>query len=246
MSLHSTVASRLGESIAQGKLASGTTLPNEAALGEEFGVSRTALREAIKVLASKGLVEVRRKTGTRINPRAQWNMLDPEVLNWMFSGDGIPTGLTDLMEVRMLVEPTAARLAAMRATIDDLNEIRDALAQMELAAGNLRSSVDADLRFHMTVLQATHNMFMRPFGALIQAALRSSFSLTSSNTDLYRHTLSLHRKVLSAIESGNYKRAESAMEAVLVQTSRDINAQSRMLHAKRGAIRTRRTPKRSR
>jgi DNA-binding FadR family transcriptional regulator len=245
MSLHSAVALRLGGLIAQGKLAAGSILPNEAALGAEFGVSRTALREAIKVLASKGLVDVRRKTGTRVNEHVQWNMLDPEVLSWMFSGDGIPAGLADLMEVRLLVEPAAARMAAMRASADDINEIRDALTQMDSAAGNLRSSVDADLRFHMAVLQATHNMFMRPFGALIQAALRGSFSLTSSNTDLYRRTLPLHRKVLRAIETRSTRRAQTAMQAVLAQTLHDIEVQSEALHAKRDATKTSRTLKRS-
>ena len=160
MSLHSAVASQLGHLIAQGRLEPGSILPNEAALGKDFGVSRTALREAIKVLASKGLVEVRRKTGTRINAHAQWNMLDPEVLGWMFSGYGAPAGLPDLMEVRMLVEPAAARMAAMRADAGDLKQIQDALVQMEAATGDLRYSVDADLRFHMAVLQAAHNMFM--------------------------------------------------------------------------------------
>ena len=245
MSLHSSVALRLGELIAQGKLAPGSTLPNEAALGEEFGVSRTALREAIKVLASKGLVEVRRKTGTRINAHARWNMLDPEVLGWMFSGDRAPEGLHDLMEVRMLVEPAAARMAAMRANTGDLKEIRDALDQMESATGNLRSSVDADLRFHMAVLQATHNMFMRPFGAVIQAALRGSFLLTNSNTALYRLSLPMHRKILSAIAAGNAKSAQSAMEAVLAQTLRDIDVQSRTLHTSYNVTKARRTRKRS-
>ncbi|HWT64503.1 MAG TPA: FadR/GntR family transcriptional regulator [Terracidiphilus sp.] len=245
MSLHSAVALRLGGLIAQGKLAPGLILPNEATLGAEFGVSRTALREAIKVLASKGLVDVRRKTGTRITEHARWNMLDPEVLNWMFSRGGIPAGLADLMEVRMLVEPAAARMAAMRASAEDINEIRNSLTQMESATGSLRSSVDADLRFHMAVLQATHNMFMRPFGALIQAALRGSFRLTSSNTDLYRRTLPLHRKVLHAIETGGTHRAQTAMQAVLSQTLHDIEVQSEALSAKRDATKTRRTPKRN-
>lgn len=247
MSLHSAVASQLGHLIAQGRLEPGSILPNEAALGKDFGVSRTALREAIKVLASKGLVEVRRKTGTRINAHAQWNMLDPEVLGWMFSGYGAPAGLPDLMEVRMLVEPAAARMAAMRADAGDLKQIQDALVQMEAATGDLRYSVDADLRFHMAVLQAAHNMFMRPFGALIQAALRASFRLTSSNTDLYRRTLPLHRKVLHAIEAKNAAKAQAAMEAVLAQTLRDINAQAQIVRARhKRTTDISRPPKRSR
>ncbi|HXR38734.1 MAG TPA: FadR/GntR family transcriptional regulator [Terracidiphilus sp.] len=226
-SLHHEVAGKIGSLIAQGSIAPGAVLPNEAALGGEFGVSRTALREVIKVLASKGLVEVRRKTGTRVRPHAEWNMLDPEVLSWLFSGTGIPPGLTDLMEVRKVVEPAAARMAALRATSEDLAEIRDAYLGMERATGDLPSSVESDLRFHLAVLEATHNVFMRPFGALIQAALRASFRLTSSNSALYRKTLTLHRAVVNAIEAGKGDEAEAAMLAVLSQTSKDIATQTK-------------------
>jgi DNA-binding FadR family transcriptional regulator len=231
-SLHVTLASQLGSLIAQGKISPGSVLPNEASLGHEFGVSRTALRETIKVLASKGLVEVRRKTGTRVNEHADWNVLDPEVLTWMFSGEGVPSGLADLMEVRMLVEPPAARMAAERATPVDLKDIREAYLQMERATGDLPSSVESDLRFHMAVLEATHNAFMRPFGALIQAALRSSFRLTSSDVNLYRVTLPLHKKVLDCITLRDGTKAATAMADVLTQTVHDIDEQTRLMRDK--------------
>jgi DNA-binding FadR family transcriptional regulator len=228
LSLHREVAGRIGSLIAQGRIRPGSVLPNEPSLGTEFGVSRTALREAIKVLASKGLVEVRRKTGTRVRPQVNWNMLDPEVLTWLFSGAGIPAGLTDLLEVRKIVEPAAARMAALRATPEDLLEIREAYLGMVNAVGDLPSSVESDLRFHLAVLEATHNAFMRPFGALIQAALRASFRLTSSNRRLYRNTLTLHRAVVDAIEAGKSDASEAAMLAVLAQTSRDIATQTKV------------------
>ncbi len=226
-SLHHEVAGRIGSLIAQGLIEPGSVLPNEASLGTELGVSRTAIREAIKVLASKGLVEVRRKTGTRVRPRAEWNMLDPDVLSWLFSGAGVPPDMNDLVEVRKAVEPAAARLAATRATTEDLAEIREAHRGMESAKGDLPSSVESDLRFHLAVLEATHNAFMRPFGALIQAALRASFRLTSSNRALYRKTLSLHRAVVDAFEARNGDQAEAAMLAILSQTSKDIATQTR-------------------
>jgi DNA-binding FadR family transcriptional regulator len=226
LSLHHEVAGRIGSLIAQGRIRPGSVLPNEPSLGTEFGVSRTALREAIKVLASKGLVEVRRKTGTRVRPEAEWNMLDPEVLTWLFSGAGVPAGLTDLLEVRKVVEPAAARMAALRATSEDLLEIRKAFVGME-SARDLPSSIESDLSFHLAVLEATHNAFMRPFGALIQAALRASFRLTSSNRTLYRKTLTLHRSVVDAIQAGNDDRSEIAMLAVLAQTSQDVATQTK-------------------
>jgi DNA-binding FadR family transcriptional regulator len=154
-------------------------------------------------------------------------MLDPEVLAWLSSGTGIPAGLTDLLEVRKVVEPAAARMAALRATPEDLLEIREACTGMETAVGDLPSSIESDLRFHMAVLEATHNAFMRPFGALIQAALRASFRLTSSDHTSYSKTLTLHHAVLDAIEAGNGDRAEATMLAVLAQTSRDIASQTK-------------------
>jgi DNA-binding FadR family transcriptional regulator len=217
----------VGSLIAQGSLRPGEVLPNEMALGAKLGVSRTAIREGVKVLASKGLVEVRRKTGTRVRPAAEWNMLDPEVLGWLFSGSGIPPALADLMDVRRVVEPAAARMAAERGTEDDLFRIRLAWVEMEQATGDLPSAVESDLRFHLAVLEATHNVFMRPFGALIQAALRASFRLTNSNAAHYRKSLVRHREVLEAVEAGNGEAAEEAMTAVLTQTARDLDAQTR-------------------
>ena len=228
LGLYHEVAGRIGSLIAQGSIKPGAVLPNEAALGTELGVSRTALREAVKVLASKGLVEVRRKTGTRVRPRSEWNMLDPEVLSWLFSGTGIPAGMPDLLEVRRVVEPAAARMAAARATQKDLLEIRNAFGGMERATNDLATSVESDLRLHLSVLEATHNIFMRPFGALIQAALRASFRLTNSNSALYSKSLSRHRALVDAIESGDGDRSEAAMLAILKQTSKDIVAQSKV------------------
>ena len=137
------------------------------------------------------------------------------------------------MEVRKVIEPAAARMAAVRATSDDLAEMRDAHRGMERATGDLPSSVESDLRFHLAVLEATHNAFMRPFGALIQAALRASFRLTSSNSALYRKTLPLHGAVVDAIAARNGDDAETAMLAILSQTSKDIVIQIKALLKKK-------------
>jgi DNA-binding FadR family transcriptional regulator len=225
--LHLQVAGRIGSLIAQGKLAPGSVLPNESQLGTKFGVSRTALREAIKVLAAKGLVEVRRKTGTRVRPNSHWNMLDGEVLSWLFSGSDVPADLSDLLEVSRIVEPAGARMAAERATPEDLAKMESAFMAMETAAKDLDSCIEPDLLFHLAVLQGTRNGFMKPFGALIQTALRASFRLTSRNSVAHKRTLTLHRAVLEAIKSRNGEEAEAAMHMVLAQTSRDVAAESK-------------------
>ena len=221
--LHEQIAEYLGAKIVSGKYLAGEILPTEASLGTSLGVSRTAIREAIKVLSSKGLVEVRRKTGSRVRSQRDWNALDPDVISWQFSGDGILTGaINDLTELRRIIEPACARLAAKLATAEELAEIEKAFIEMEQAAGKTEASVEADLKFHLAILEATHNSFMRPFGALIQAALRASFRLTNADTAAYRLSLTKHRAVLASIRKGKPEEADIAMQAVLRGSQRDI------------------------
>jgi DNA-binding FadR family transcriptional regulator len=220
--LHRRVAAGLGGRIVRGEIGEGETLPNEAALGAELGVSRTVVREAVKVLAARRLLEVRPKTGTRVRPRREWNMLDPEVLEWQFSGEAAPAALQDLLEVRRVIEPAAARLAAERARPEELRELERAWDGMVEATGRAGSSVDPDLRFHLGVLAATHNAFMRSFGWLIQAVLRSSFRLTSADRAAYLRSVEQHRKVLGAIRGGDASRAEVSMRELLESTAEDV------------------------
>lgn len=227
--LHTQIAREIGLRIMQGELKPGEVLPNENLLGAQFGVSRTALREAIKVLAAKGLVEVRRKTGTRVRPAKEWHALDPEILSWQFAGPGIHAGLTDLLELRLLVEPAAARLAAARSTKEERLAIRQALQNMENSPGRSEAAIESDLQFHMAMLEATHNSFLRPFGALVQAALRASFRLTNANEAAYKRSLVRHRTVMEAVEQGNPDMAEEAMRIVLGQTQGDIKKAMQLL-----------------
>jgi DNA-binding FadR family transcriptional regulator len=220
--LHAQVAREVGLQILEGKLPPGAVLPNEADFGMQLGVSRTALREAVKVLAAKGLVEVRRKTGTRVRPHHDWNALDPDVLNWLFSGKGFAVGIPHLLELRLIIEPAGARLAAERATVENVAEIETALNGMERAVEDSASSVESDLQFHLAILEATHNTFMRPFGALIQEALRASFKLTNRDHLAFQKSLRRHRDVFEAIRNRDPEAAEAAMRLVLNFTSEDI------------------------
>jgi len=220
--LHHQVANQMGARIVRGELPPGTALPNESLLGAQLGVSRTVLREAMKVLASKALVTVRPKTGTRVRPREEWNMLDPDILHWQSSGSNRTAYLEDLMEVRRIIEPAAARLAAKRARSQDISKIERAWALMDAARGDSEASIDPDLRFHLTVLAATHNVFMRPFGSLIEAALKTSFRLTNVNATAYRRSLRQHREVLDAIRAGDADLAERLMRDFLADVHDDI------------------------
>lgn len=226
-SLSGQVEADLGSKIVSGRFAEGEVLPTEAALGTKLGVSRTGIREAIKVLSSKGLVEVRRKTGTRVRPRRDWNALDPDVIAWQFS-DATSPALMDLLELRKVIEPACAAMAAERATEADLEHLAGGLAEMKLAVGKTAASSEADLRFHLAILEATHNAFMRPFGALIQAALRASFRLTNANPTAYKQSLVRHEAVLLAIQSGSAKLAEASMRSILENTQVDIERAIRL------------------
>jgi len=220
--LHGQIAEQLGVRILSGKIPSGEVLPTEAALGVSLNVSRTAIREAIKVLTSKGLIEVRRKTGTRIRPKKDWNALDPDVLAWQFSNGGLPAAIMDLLELREIIEPVCARMAAMRATAEDVSEIEKAFREMENSAGKTAASVEADLSFHLAILESTRNSLMRAFGALIQAALRASFRLTNKDAAAFQQSLLKHRAVLTAIKAKRPSSAQDAMHAVLKGTRHDI------------------------
>jgi DNA-binding FadR family transcriptional regulator len=222
--LHLEVASRLGAGIVSGEMPAGTVLPNESALSAELGVSRTVLREAVKVLAAKALLEVRPKTGTRVRPREAWHLLDPEVLEWQLSAPLTPQLIGDLIAVRLAIEPAAAGLAALHAVPHEVEAIEAACEAMAAADDGSEASVDADLAFHLAILQASHNAFMPPFGALISTALRASFRVTSANREAYRRSIKQHRAVCDRVRAYDADGATLAMRRLLESTGRDARA----------------------
>lgn len=232
--LHNQVAKDLGLKILREELPPGTVLPNEAILSAQFGVSRTVLREAVKVLASKGLMEVRRKTGTRVRSQKHWHSLDPEVLAWQFSIPQTSAALDDLLELRRLIEPAAARLASRRATAAELTAIKRALGAMEETHNDSEEATEVDLLFHLAVLEASHNQYLRSLGAIVKAALRASFQLTNADAAAYERSLQRHRAVVVAIEKKDPASAEKAMYHVLDQTETDIRASLSKKSMKKG------------
>ena len=217
-SLHGQVANEIAARIMSGEFAPGTILPNEADFSVKLKVSRTALREAIKVLAAKGLVESRPKIGTRIRPRDHWNMLDPDVLAWQFASDNVASFADDLAEVRQIIEPAAAALAAERATEDQLATIERAYLDMEAAGEDLEASIEPDLRFHLSILAATGNELLVPLGSLIETALASSIKLSGSESSQEIYALPKHKAVLDAIRARDAKAARVAMRTLLSES----------------------------
>jgi DNA-binding FadR family transcriptional regulator len=202
-SLHGQVAHQIGERILRGDLLPGQSLPNEAHLSEEMNVSRTALREAIKVLAAKGLLESRPKTGTRVRTRENWNMLDPDVLAWLFATGPNAAASEMLFEIREIFEPSAAAMAADRATPDQIAKLRDAYEAMEEAGDDLEASVAADLRFHQLLLASTGNELLISLGSMIETALAANFKVSSSAPRGIQIALPKHKAVLEAIAAGD-------------------------------------------
>ncbi len=213
--VHGRVAHEIGARIIRGELVPGDTLPNEADLSAELNVSRTALREAIKLLASKGLVESRPKTGTRIRARADWNMLDPDVLSWLVTDESFEDYADHLFEVRRIIEPAAAAIAADRADSEAVSRIERAYADMVAAGEDIEAGVEPDLRFHQSVLKATGNEFLAPLGALIESALATSFRISSSYPGARLSSLPRHEAVIAAIRAGDAAAARAAMARLL-------------------------------
>ena len=226
-SLHDRVVHAIGRKILGGELPPGALLPAEP----ELGASRTVLREAIKVLTAKGLVEARPKIGTRVRPRDAWNLLDPDVLAWQQRGAGSPSLLRALTEVRRIIEPAAAELAASRADASDLAALGEALEGMERTAharnGNVEPFVQADMRFHLAILHACRNELLEQMSRVVYSALLVSFRATSSLPGRARGSLPGHRAIFDAIRARDPRGAAAAMRLLVQATAREIEAMGR-------------------
>lgn len=220
--LHATVVEQIGLRIVQGDFLPGEALPNADDSSQMLGVSRTVLREAIKVLAGKGLVESRPKTGTRVRPRADWNFLDPDVLSWRYASDVSAEDVRALFELRRAIEPMSAALAAKRATPAQLAEINAALAEMEAVVEDGDRFAKPDLLFHQTILRMTGNELIGSLAALVETALVMSFRLSNDNPEGQRHSLPLHREVAEKIASGDAAGAQNALLVLIDNAEEDV------------------------
>jgi DNA-binding FadR family transcriptional regulator len=216
--LHGHVLHEIGQRIIGGDLKPGEVLPREELLAEQLDVSRTALREAMKVLSAKGLVESRPKVGTRVRDARAWHQLDADVLAWRCARMPTDDFVQKLAEMREVIEPAAAAAAAKRRTYEQLQSIEDAYAAME-AAADLDAWADADLAFHEAVLNATNNELMVSLFAVIESALGTFFVLSARTAKNFKYALPGHRKVLDAIRRSQPEAARRAMLA-MVEDSR--------------------------
>ena len=233
---HDQIVDTLGRRMVAGELAAGERMPPEAQLAESLGVSRLALREAMKTLAAKGMVSIRTRTGTHVLPRRVWNLFDPAVLQWHAQGALDDKFVADLMQLRRLIEPAAARLATLKATPMQLQAIRVAFEAMVQAKDD-GAYIAADLGFHGAVLDACDNAFIGQLQGAIAEVLKVSFNASASPLpDDREKALALHRALLLALEARDPVAAAAAVDRLIDRATERILA-SRPAAGKRRSLR---------
>ncbi len=218
--VHGNTVDHLGEAIVAGRYGPGASIPPEPLLGEELGVSRTVVREAVKSLVAKGLVSTGPKVGTRVLTSEHWNWFDPDVIVWQSKAGLTREFLRDLQDLRRVVEPAAVRMAAARATPQNIADIEAAYQGMRRAVEEGGDYVTHDLRFHQGLLRACGNRMIVQMSKALGALLRTSFEISTARKDGPRSSLPLHRAVLDAVAAHNPAKAEKAI-LVLIDGARD-------------------------
>jgi DNA-binding FadR family transcriptional regulator len=222
--VHGNTVDHLGEAIVAGRYAAGASVPTEPLLGGQLGVSRTVVREAVKALIAKGLLTTGPKVGTRVLAQEHWNWFDPDVVAWQAKAGLTPEFVRDLQELRRAIEPAAVRLAAERATAQDIAEIEAAFAGMKRAILEGGDYVSHDLRFHQGLLHACRNRMIVHMSKALAALLRTSFELSTRRRDGPARSLPMHREVLDAVIEHDPARAEKAVLTLIDAANEDIKA----------------------
>lgn len=210
-SLHVQVAREIARGILSGELAQGSILPGEMALCEQFGISRTALREAVKLLTSKGLLESKPKVGTKVVNRAYWNFLDPQLIEWMDGLADIDQFCQQFLGLRRAIEPEACALAATHATAEQRIELSETFQRMvevsEAPVFDQDNWLDVDTKFHSLIFNATGNNFYLPFGNILTTMFENFIAHSSEEGST---CIEEHRQIYDAIMAGNSEKARFA------------------------------------
>jgi DNA-binding FadR family transcriptional regulator len=222
--VHDSVVGVIGRWILGGVYAPDDLLPREDDLAEKLGVSRTSVREAVRVLSAKGLLQARRRVGVRVRSRDDWNLLDPLVLSWHPDVGRDEALITSLIEARRIIEPAAADLAARRATAADLVRIEQAYLSMERnVRTDLEACCEADLRFHASLIAASHNVVLKGLTGTIEAALRATFTITNRLMTAQSRALAAHRAVFECVRMRDAEGARAATIDLLGVAARDLD-----------------------
>jgi DNA-binding FadR family transcriptional regulator len=206
-----TIAQEIGADIVSGRLKPGALLADESSASGKRRVSRSAYREAIRILAAKGLVQSRPKLGTRVSPLASWHLIDPDVLSWMFTGEPQQELLVHLFELRKMIEPEAAALAAERRTLKQLNEMGRALEVMARETLHQQVGRDADEAFHAKLIEACGNPFLTSLSGSVTTTVIWSTVFKHRIEGLRRDSMPEHLRVYEAVAARDAAGARAAM-----------------------------------
>lgn len=220
-SFHAHLVDRLGRMIVHGEIGRNDVLPREDELAERFSVSRTVIREATKTLQALGLITTGPRVGSRIQPLASWRLLDPQVMEWLSDADLASGFERDLMEVRVMIEPSACAFAAERGSPDQIAAVTTALSDMT-AAPDHAAHVAADFRFHDAILRASANVLLVQLSPILRALLNASFRLSMYDRERVLASIALHRDVADAIARRDSRRAREAMIVLLQSAQADM------------------------
>lgn len=213
---HSYVISEIGAGIISGKYPIGGSLPNDAEMMVQFDVSRTVLREALKTLESKGLVEARPKVGTKVSPRSRWNYFDSMVLAWLYQAGPDENLLHQITGVRLAMEPQAAAEVAASRTADDLRLMSYWVHQMEKSLNSPLNFAMADFEFHVTIANAGKNPFFKSLLGVMELGHCCAYEpFVAENLDVEAKLHTVHAALMDCFEQRDEARARRASTALI-------------------------------
>ena len=215
LNLTRSLVTEIGGSIVRGEYSEGQNLPTEAKLSENFGASRSVTREAVKMLTAKGLVKSWPRRGTVVQGESDWNLLDPDVLEWTLGRPFALPLLVDFLDMRLAIEPEAAGMAARRKA--DTTEIAEALEHMKRADVGAGDPLEADSAFHTAILRASGNRFFAQMAPLVDTALKMTIRLTNRMRGVSIASVDDHEKIFNAIDSGDEKAAIDLSKKMIVE-----------------------------
>jgi DNA-binding FadR family transcriptional regulator len=223
------VTAAIAQDIFQERYPSGSALPRENDLCQEYGVSRTVIRESLKVLESKGLVRGKPRIGTTVCDRDEWNILDGEVLEWMGPQIGDFDLLGCILEARRTIEPAAAELAAERASAREIADLEHAWTDMRDSSHDPERFTEADVRFHTVLLIASHNQVFRRLSSAIHAALQHALHASNVAVESREDAVAIHGELVEALRLRDKARARDCSNRMLDLAARDITAAEKAL-----------------
>lgn len=216
------VVAQMATEILSGTYAPGSMLPREASLGQQYAVSRTVIREALKILAAKGLLTSRPRIGTVVNDPDEWNIIDPQVLSWHRPSTKL---FSAILETRRGMEPLAAELAARRASLREIADLEAAWQGMADAGDDIERFADSDIAFHRILYAASHNPVFRRIGVMIDAALRFSLHETTEHSpDQRAEAIRTHKDLVEALRMRDATAARVATVHILDLAERDLRS----------------------